>query len=112
VIPLRIRYTDRGVPFPLVRAKSASLVEPAVLVLLCLMLIPLLALALSIESYFLAGGSVILFWIALVGTLALGYGALAGMLTAAGKPLPYPRRAVARIRGRLADRLALPRGPT
>jgi hypothetical protein len=112
VIPLRIRYSRSAAALPVIRAKLASLAESTVLVLLCLTLIPLVALALSIESYFLAGGSVILFWIALVGTFGLGYGTLAGILAAAGKPPPYPRRAVARLRGKLADRLALPRGPS
>jgi hypothetical protein len=112
VIPLRIRYSRSAAALPVIRARLASLAESTVLVLLCLTLIPLVALALSIESYFLAGGSVILFWIALLGTVGLGYGALAGILTAAGKPPPYPRRAVARLRGKLVDRLALPRGPS
>jgi hypothetical protein len=112
VLPLRIRYSHSAAALPVIRARLASLVESTVLVLLCLTLIPLLALALSIESYFLAGGSVILFWIALIGTVGLGYGALAGILAAAGKPPPYPRRAVARLRGKLTGRLALPRSPS
>jgi hypothetical protein len=112
VIPLRIRYSRSAAALPVIRAKLASLAESTVLVLVCLTLIPLVALALSIESYFLAGGSVILFWIALLGTVGLGYGALAGILAAAGKPPPYPRRAVARLRGKLADRLELPRSPS
>jgi hypothetical protein len=111
-LPLQIRYSRSAAALPVIRAKLASLVESTVLVLLCLILIPLLALALSIESYFLAGGSVILFWIALLGTVGLGYGALARILAAAGKSPPYPSRAVARVRGKLADRLAIPRGRT
>ena len=112
VLPLRIRYSRSAAALPVIRAKLASLAEATVLVLLCLALIPFLALALSVESYFLAGGSVMLFWTALIGTVGLGYGALAAILAAGGKTPPYPRRAIARLRGKLADRLALPRSPS
>jgi hypothetical protein len=112
VLPLRIRYSRSAAALPVIRAKLASLLESAVLVLLCLTLIPFLAIALSIESYFLADGNVILFWAALIGTVGLGYGSLAAIFATTGRPPPYPRRAVARLRGKLADRLALPRGPS
>jgi hypothetical protein len=46
----------------------------------------------------------------MLGTVALGYGALVSALAAAGKPVPYPRRGVAKLRGRLRERLLLPRG--
>jgi hypothetical protein len=110
-LPLAIRYSRSAAALPVIRAKAASLAESTVLVVLCLALVPILALALSIESYFLAGGSEMLFWIALIGTVGLGYGGLAGALAAGGKPPPYPRRAVASLRGKLADRLGLPGSP-
>jgi hypothetical protein len=53
-----------------------------------------------------------LFWLALLSTVGLGYAALAAILVAAGRPPPYPRRAVARLRGKVANRLALPRSPS
>jgi hypothetical protein len=111
VLPLRIRYSRSAAAAPVIRAKLASLAESTVLVALCLTLVPFLALALGIESYFLAGGSVILFWLALLSTVGAGYGALAAILVAAGRPPPYPRRALARLRGKAASRLALPRSP-
>jgi DnaJ-like protein len=110
-LPLAIRYSRSGAALPVIRAKLASLVESAVLVGLCLTLIPFLALTLSVEGYFLAGGSAILFWLALMVTIALGYGALIAILAAAGKPLRYPHRTVTRLRGKVADRTALPRSP-
>jgi hypothetical protein len=112
VLPLRIRYSGSAAAVPVIRAKLASLAESTLLIALCLALVPFLALTLGIESYFLADGSVILFWIALIGTVGAGYGALAAILVAAGRPPPDPRRAVARLRGKLADRLALPRSPS
>jgi hypothetical protein len=112
VLPLRIRYSRGAAAAPVIRAKLASLAESTVLIALCLTLVPFLALVLGIESYFLADGSVILFWIALISTVGVGYGALVAILVAAGRPPPYPRRAVARLRGKVANRLALPRGPS
>jgi hypothetical protein len=110
VLPLAIRYSRGAASLPVLRAKAGPLLESALLLLLCLVLVPILALALSLESYFLSDGSVVLFWMAMLGTVALGYGALVSALAAAGKPVPYPRRAVARLRGRLRERLVLPRG--
>jgi hypothetical protein len=112
VLPLPIRYSGSAAAAPVIRAKLASLAESALLIALCLTLIPFLALVLGIESYFLADGSVILFWLALLSTVGLGYAALAAILVAAGRPPPYPRRAVARLRGKVANRLALPRSPS
>jgi hypothetical protein len=110
VLPLSIRYSLSVSALPVLRAKAALLLESAFLVLFCLTLIPLLAVALSLESYVLSDGSVVLFWTAMLVTVALGYGALIAALAAAGKPVPYPRRAVARLRGKRAGQLALPPG--
>lgn len=109
-LPLAIRYGRSAAALPVLRARAAALLESAVLALLCLLLFPVIALALALEGYILSGGSTPLFWTAMAGTVALGYGALAAALATAGKPVPYPRRAVARLRGRLLQRPALPRG--
>ncbi|MGH3426082.1 MAG: J domain-containing protein [Mycobacteriales bacterium] len=111
VAPLALSYSRSSRALPVLRRKAAALLESAFLVLLCLTLTPLLAVALSLESYFFSSGSVLLFWSVMVATVGIGYGALAAALVTAGRPVPYPRRAVARIRGKRRDRpLALPRG--
>jgi hypothetical protein len=108
-LPLALCYSGSATARPVLIAKTTSLLESAVLGVICLALIPLIALLLSLESYFLFDGNVPLFWTILVGTVALGYGALALSLASAGKPIPYPRRAIGRLRG---NRLVRPRLPS
>lgn len=106
-LPLEIRYARAAAAPPVLVAKAARLLESTVLFLLCLALIPILALGLGLESYFLAGGSGLLFWAAAAGTLGLGYAALAAALATSGRPVPYPRRVVAKLRGRRDERRLL-----
>jgi hypothetical protein len=105
---LAIRYSRSATARPVLLAKMASMLESAFLALICLALIPALAFVVSLESYFFSDGDVPLFWAIMIGTVALGYGALAAILASAGKPIPYPRRAIGRLRGNRADRLGLP----
>lgn len=107
-LPLAIRYSRSATARPVLIAKTTSLLESAFLGVICLALIPLIALLVSLESYFLSDGNVPLFWTILIGTVALGYGALALILASAGKPIPYPRRAIGRLRGNRPVRLRLP----
>jgi hypothetical protein len=105
---LPIRYSRSARAVPVLLAKTAALLESAFLALLCLALIPLLAVAIGVESYFFSNGSVPLFWTIVGGTVLGGYGALALVLASTGKPLPYPRRAIGRLRGDRKPRLSLP----
>lgn len=107
-LQLAIRYSQSATARPVLIAKTTSLLESAFLGLVCLALIPIIALLLSLESYFFSDGSVPLFWAIMIGTVALGYGALALILASAGKPIPYPRRAIGRFRGNRPTRLRLP----
>jgi hypothetical protein len=107
-LPLAICYSRSATALPVLIAKTTSLLESAFLGLVCLALIPIIALLLSLESYFLSDGNVPLFWTIMFGTVALGYVALALILASAGKPVPYPRRAIGRLRGNRPARLRLP----
>jgi hypothetical protein len=107
-LQLPIRYSRSASSVPVLLAKTAVVAESAFLALLCLALIPLLAIAIGLESYFFSDGSVPLFWLIVVGTVLGGYGALALILASAGKPVPYPRRAITRLRGDRKPRLSLP----
>jgi hypothetical protein len=73
------------------------------------MLIPVLAIVLALEAYFFSDNDAFVFWLLLLTTIGVGYGALAAILAAAGKPVPY-RRAFAKLRQHAGHRLALPRG--
>jgi hypothetical protein len=107
---LAIRYSRSASARPVLIAKTTSLLESAFLALICLAVIPFVALVIGIESYFFSDGDVPLFWTIVLGTVALGYGALALILVSAGKPVPYPRRAIGRLRGNRESRLSLPSG--
>lgn len=103
-----IRYSRSASSLPVLFAKTGAAAEAAFLAVLCLALIPVLAVAIGLESYFFSNGSVPLFWLMVIGTVLAGYGALALILASAGKPVPDPRRAVGRLRGVRKPRLSLP----
>jgi hypothetical protein len=109
VLPLRISYTRSAVSVPVLRAKAARLLESTLLTLLCLTLIPFLAIGLALEAYFFSDNNAFVFWLLLLTTIGAGYGALAAILAAAGKPVPY-RRAFAKLSQHTGHRLGLPRG--
>jgi hypothetical protein len=110
-LTLQISYSRSAASVPVLRAKAASALESTLLVLLCLTLIPLIAVVLGVEVYFLSDDNAFVFWMPLLGTTSLGYAALGAILAAAGKPMPV-RRAFAKVRKSAGHRLALPRGRT
>ena len=75
--------------------------------LLCLVLVPVLALAVAADLYLLSGANELLAWASVLGIVGLGYGALAAVLAGAGREVPTPRRAVRRTRAAVADLRAL-----
>jgi hypothetical protein len=110
VLPLEIKYTGSRSAFPVRLAHAALAAESVFLVLLCLLLIPVFATLLAIDAFVITKWNVFLFWGFGVVTLVVGYGALATILATAGRPVPYPRRAVLRARATFADRRSLSRG--
>jgi DnaJ domain len=108
VLPLTVSYSRSHAALPVLRAKAAVMSEAALLTLLCLALIPLLAVGLALEVFFLSAGSAVLTW--LVGLLIVvgGYGMLAWALWSTGRPIPYPRRAVSRVRSAYQGMRSLP----
>ena len=91
-------------------ARVLSATESAVLVLLCLSLIPILALLLALDVFVVTDENPIVTWAAAVLILAAGYGALAAILAAADRHVPYPRRAVFQARAVLRDLRSLSPG--
>jgi hypothetical protein len=110
-LTLQIGYSRSAASVHVLRAKAASVLESSLLVLLCLTLIPLVAVVLAVEAYFVSDSNAFVFWMPLLGTIGLGYAALAAILGAAGRPVPV-RRAFAKVRKSAGHRLALPRGRT
>jgi hypothetical protein len=111
-IPLTVSYSgSRLAPF-VVLARLGSLAESAVLTVVCLALLPIIAALLALDVFVVSDENMLLTWgIALV-ILVAGYGAIAGVFIAAGKPVPDPRRAVFRARGAFATVRALSRSRT
>jgi hypothetical protein len=106
-LPLRIAYSGSRRAMPVWRARLAAGAELSVLVLLCLVLVPMLALVLAADIYLLSGTSDALTVASAVLILGFGYGALAAILAGAGKDVPTPRRAVKRTRAAVAELRAL-----
>jgi hypothetical protein len=93
-------------------ARLGSLAESAVLTVVCLALLPIIAALLALDVFVVSDENMLLTWgIALV-ILVAGYGAIAGVFIAAGKPVPDPRRAVFRARNAFATVRALSRSRT
>ena len=112
VLPLAVTYTQGPLAVPVLLAKAAALAESTFLVLLCLALVPILAILLGAEVLLLSNENVFLTWGIALLILGAGYGALAAILAAAGRRVPYPRRAVLRARAAIADLRSLPGGHT
>jgi hypothetical protein len=111
-LPLEIKYTGSRSSFPVRLARVGAAAESVFLVLLCLTLIPVFAALLALDIFVITKWNVFLFWFFGVVTLAAGYGTLAAILATAGRPVPYPRRAVLRARATIANLRSLPRGHT
>jgi hypothetical protein len=112
VLPLAVRYSGSQFAFPVWLARVGAVAESTFLVLLCLAIVPIIAVLLGLDVYVISDKNVFMTWgIALV-ILGAGYGALAAILAAAGRRVPYPRRAVLRARAVVADLRSLSRGRT
>ena len=112
VLPLAVTYARGALTPPVLLARAAALAESTLLVLLCLAIVPALAVLLGVEMFLLSNENVFLTWgIALV-TVAAGYGALAAILATAGRRIPSPRRAVFHARTVIADLRSLSGGRT
>jgi hypothetical protein len=111
-LSLGIAYSNSRRAGPVRRARLAAAAESFVLVLLCLVLVPVLALVLAADLYVLSDRSDALTWASVVLILGLGYGALAAILAGAGREVPTPRRAVRRTRAAVAELRALHAGRT
>lgn len=110
VLPLGVRYSGARFAPPVLLARLGALTESAVLVLLCVTLFPILAVLLALDMYLVSDRNVFATWAVALMILAAGYGALAAIFVSAGRPVPYPRRAVFRARASVADVRSLARG--
>jgi hypothetical protein len=109
-IALSVSYSGSRFARHVVFARLGALAESVVLALLCVALIPVIAVLLVFDVWVISDANGLVVWAAVLLTLLLGYGALALALTAAGKPLPNPRRAVFRTRTAAATLRALSKG--
>jgi hypothetical protein len=105
-----VSYAPGRLTLPLVVARVAALAETCALAVVCALLFAVAAAALALDVYVLSNLNVALTWAAGIGTLALGYAALAAALASAGRQLPFPRRAVLRAHAASVYRRALSRG--
>ena len=110
-IPVTVDYSGSRSAPAVVLARLGSLAESAVLTVVCLALLPIIAALLALDVFVISDEKVFLTAIGLV-LLIAGYGAVAGVLVAAGRSVPDPRRAVFRARGAFATVRALSRGRT
>jgi DnaJ-like protein len=106
-LSLGIAYSGSRHALPLWRARLAAVAEYSLLVLLCLTLLPVLALLVAADLYLLSGTNDLLAWGSVVVIVGLGYGALAAILAASGNEVPTPRRAIRRTRAAVAELRAL-----
>ena len=106
-LPLAISYSGSRQASPLRRARLGAVVETSVLLSLCLVIVPLMAIVVAADLYLLSNRSVVLTWASVLLTLGLGYGALAAILARGGRPVLYPRRAIRRTRAVVAELGAL-----
>jgi hypothetical protein len=111
-LPLAIGYSRSASSVELWRARTAVAAEWSLLVLICLVLVPVVALIAAADLYLLSNTNELLAWASVVGVVGLGYGALALILAGAGHPAPTPRRAVRRTRAAVAELRALHAGRT
>ena len=112
-VSLPVRYAGSRFAPPLLRARFAALAEPMILTLLCLAIVPVIAVVLALEIYVLSDLNDLLTWASALLTVGLGYGALAAALVSTGRSVPHPRRAVMRTRSAVAELLAaLHRSPS
>ena len=102
-LPPKIAYSGSRSAAALRRARLATAAEYSVLVLLCLALVPVLALLIAVDLYVLSDRNEFVTLASVVVTLGLGYGALAAILAGAGKQVPTPRRAIRRTRAAVAE---------
>lgn len=109
VIQLPIRYSRSQLAAPVLLAKLRAAGESAVLVLLCLTIIPLVATLVALDIYLLSKQNVPATWGVAILIIAAGYGALATALAWVGHQVPFPRRAVFRTRSIVTDVRALGR---
>ena len=106
-LSLAVAYSGSRSAAPLWRARLAAVAEYSLLVLLCLALVPVLALLLAVDLYVLSDTNDALTWASVVLIVGLGYGALAAILAGGGKDVPMPRRAIRRTRAVVAELRAL-----
>jgi hypothetical protein len=111
-VALAIGYSRSPYAVPLWRARIGAAVEYSVLALLCVLLVPVLALLVAADLYLLSGTNALAAWASVLLIVGLGYGALVAILAGLGRELPTPRRAVLRSRSVIAQVRALGAGRT
>jgi hypothetical protein len=111
-VALAIAYSRSPYAVPLWRARIGAAVEYSVLVLLCVLLVPMLALLVAADLYVLSDTSALAAWASVLLIVGLGYGALVAILAGLGREPPTPRRAVLRSRSVIAQVRALGAGRT
>ena len=109
-LTLRLGYSRSRFALPVWLAWIGAAAESTLLVLLCLSLVPILAVLLALVIFLVSEESVPATWAVGLLILALGYGALALALLAAGTQVPDPRRAIFRTRAAVQSLRTLPRG--
>jgi hypothetical protein len=111
-LPLVVSYTGSRFALPVVLARFGSAAESALLTLLSLAIIPIIAALLALDVFVISDESIFLTWAIGLVILVAGYGTFAAVLTAAGKQVPDPRRAVFRTRAAAATLRSLSKGRT
>ncbi len=106
-IPLTIGYSGSRLAPAVVLARLGSLVETAVLTMVCLALLPIIAALLALDAFVISDENVFLSWAIGLVLLIAGYGGVAEVFVTAGRPVPDPRRAVFRARAAFATLRAL-----
>jgi hypothetical protein len=111
-LPLTVSYSGSRFATPVIFARLGSIAESAILTLFCVALVPIIAVLLAVDMFVISDMNRFLTWAIALVILVAGYGAFAAVLTAAGKPVPDPRRAVFRTRTAVATLRSLSRGRT
>jgi hypothetical protein len=111
-IPFTVGYSGSRLAPAVVLARLGSLAESAVLTVVCLALLPIIAALLALDVFVISDENLFLTWAIALVILVVGYGAVAGVFIAAGRPVPDARRAVFRARAAFATVRALSRSRT
>jgi hypothetical protein len=96
VLSLAVRYR------PSLRARAGVLAESLLLVVLCLAIVPVIAVLLGVDLFLVSNGNAYVTWGIALLILGLGYGALAAALGRTGRSI-YGRRVVRSTRAAISE---------